>query len=114
MSLFQTDEFEGYQVTSRTSLFRREKRPDGSPSEFDRILEGTVLQRDTADNAINQLTVHGAGPLPRVSSAATAPSWGWTARALSFDDRLYEQTVITGQDVETRAPTDVVAARLAR
>ena len=108
VSLFQTDEFEGYQVTSRTSLFRNVKRPDGKPSDFDRILEGTVLQRDTADNAIDQLTFTAQGRYLGQFGRHGAEV-GWTARALSFDDRLYERTVFSGQDAETRAPTDVVA-----
>ena len=107
VSLFATDEFEGYQVTSRTSLYRRVQRPDGPPSDLDRLLEGTTLQRDTADNAIDQTTFTAQGRYLGQFGRHGAEV-GWTARGLAFDDRLYERSVVTGQDAATREPVDVV------
>ncbi|MEO0559815.1 MAG: carboxypeptidase-like regulatory domain-containing protein, partial [Bacteroidota bacterium] len=111
LSLFQTDEFEGYEVTSRTSLYRRVQRPDGPPSDLDRLLEGTTLQRDSADNRIDQTTFTAQGRYLGQFGRHGAEV-GWTVRGLRFDDRLFEQTIVTGQDAETREPVDVESERL--
>ena len=111
VSLFQTEEFEGYEVTSRTSLYRRVQRPDGPPSDLDRLLEGTTLQRDTADNRIDQTTFTAQGRYLGQFGRHGA-ELGWTARSLRFDDRLFEQTIVTGQDAETREPVDIESERL--
>lgn len=111
-SAYSTEEFEGFEVTSRASFFRRQQRPDGEPADLDRILEGTVLQTDFADNKIVQTSYTGAG-LYRYTAGRHAAEGGWQARTLTFRDRLFETTFIQGtndegnpQEVETRRLED--------
>ncbi|WP_412068820.1 TonB-dependent receptor [Rubrivirga sp. IMCC43871] len=96
VSVFSIDEFETYDVTSRTSLYRREQRPEGSQADLDRFLEGQTLQRDVADNDISQtiLTAQGRYLLDLGQHSVDA---GWQARTLRFDDRIDELTRFTGQ-----------------
>ncbi len=96
VSVFTTDEFETYDVTSRTSLYRRQQRPEGSQADLDRLLEGQTLQRDVAENAIQQTILTAQGRyLARLGGHGVEA--GWQARALRFDDRIDELTTFTGQ-----------------
>ena len=97
VSLFTTDEFEGYDVSSRTTLFRREQRPEGSQTDLDRFLEGQTLQRDRAANTIDQtiLTAQGRYLLRLGEHGVEA---GWQGRYLRFDDRIDEATSFSGRD----------------
>ncbi len=110
LSVFSTREFETYDVTSRSSLFRRPRRPDGPPTELDRILEGQTLQAETADNRITQ-TVATAEGRYLFGGGAHGFDAGWQVRQLQFDDRLFERTTISGRDAAGEA-VDVVAALL--
>lgn len=97
VSIFDIDEFEGFDVTSRTTLFRREQRPEGSQTDFDRILEGQVVQRDRADNTIRQTVVTAQGRyLARLGGHGVEA--GWQARGLRFTDGIDESTTVSGRD----------------
>lgn len=96
-SVFSTREFETYTVTSRSSLFRRPRRPDGPPTELDRILEGQTLQTDRADNRIVQTVATAEGRYLHARGRHAFDA-GWQARYLTFDDRLDEATLIAGRD----------------
>ena len=101
VSLFSIDEFEGYDVTSRSTLFRRERRPEGSQTDFDRIAEGQVVQRERAANTIRQTVVTAQGRyLARLG--AHGLEGGWQARTLRFDDRIDEATTVLGRDAAGR------------
>ena len=109
VSLFDIDEFEGFDVTSRTTLFRREQRPEGSQTDFDRILEGQVVQRDFAANTIRQSVVTAQGRyLARLGDHGVEA--GWQARGLRFDDRIDEATTVSGRDA-AGLPIDDFAIR---
>lgn len=110
LSVFSTREFETYAVTSRSSLFRRPRRPDGPPTDLDRILEGQTLQSDRADNRITQVvaTAEGRYLLARGRHNLDA---GWQVRQLAFDDVLDETSTIAGRDT-TGESIEVVARRL--
>ena len=109
VSVFDIDEFEGYDVTSRTTLFRREQRPEGSQTDFDRILEGQVLQRDVAANTIRQTVVTAQGRyLARLG--AHGLEGGWQARGLRFRDQIDETTTVSGRDA-AGLPIDDFAIR---
>jgi hypothetical protein len=110
LSVFDIREFEGFEIASRTSLFRRPQRPDGPPTDLDRILEGTVRQEDEADNRIGQTVLTAAGRYLAARGRHSAEV-GWQARALRFDDALSEQTRITGSD-SLGNPLTVVARTL--
>ncbi|HEX8384692.1 MAG TPA: TonB-dependent receptor, partial [Rubricoccaceae bacterium] len=98
LSVFTTDEFEGFDVTSRTSLFRRQQRPEGSQADLDRLLEGTTQQRDLADNSITQTVLTGQGRYLLNSGGRHGLEVGWQARGLRFTDRLLESTTFVGRD----------------
>ena len=110
VSVFTTDEFEGYDITSRSTLFRRQQRPEGSQTDLDRILEGQVVQRERADNAIAQTVATAQGRylagLGRHSVEA-----GWQARALWFDDRIDELAQLSGRDADG-LPVTIVGREL--
>lgn len=93
---FQTEEFERYDVTSLTQLFRRERNPD-NPTEFDEIREGQAQQRDQADNRIRLTALTGQGRY-RLFSGRAVHEVGWQARRLRFEDELLEFSRITGRD----------------
>ncbi|WP_420456143.1 TonB-dependent receptor [Rubrivirga sp.] len=96
VSVFSTDEFETYDITSRSTLYRRQQRPEGSQADLDRLLEGQTVQRDRASNTIQQAIWTAQGRyLARLG--AHGVEGGWQARALSFDDRIDEVTTFTGQ-----------------
>ena len=97
LSVFQTDEFEQLDVTSRTSLFRRQQRPEGSQADLDRLLEGTTQQVDAADNTIDQ-TIATAQGRYLFGSARHGIEAGWQARGLRFTDRILESTNIRGRN----------------
>ena len=109
-SAYSTAEFEGFEVSSRASFFRRQQRPEGSQADLDRILEGTVLQTDVADNKIVQTTFTGSG-LYRFTAGRHAAEGGWQARSLRFRDRLFETTRVLGAD-SLGNPLDVETRRL--
>ncbi|MEM0964071.1 MAG: TonB-dependent receptor, partial [Bacteroidota bacterium] len=96
VSYFEIDEFETFDISSRSSLYRREQRPGGSQTDLDRFLEGQTVQDDTADNQIRQRVLTAEG---RYLSALGGHSVeaGWMARAFSFDDEINESTQFTGQ-----------------
>ncbi len=97
LSLYDIDEFEGFDVTSRSTLFRRQQRPEGSQTDFDRILDGQVVQQDRADNAIRQSVVTAQGRyLARLGDHGVEA--GWQARGLRFDDRIDELNTAAGRD----------------
>ena len=108
LSVFQTNEFESLDVTSRTSLFRRQQDADGPPAAFDRLLEGTTQQVDTADNTIDQ-TVYTAQGRYLFGSARHGLEAGWQARGLRFTDRIDEATFFRGRNAAGLA--DTVTAR---
>lgn len=110
VSVFSTREFETYNVTSRSSLFRRPRRPDGPPTDLDRILEGQTLQQEEASNRIAQ-TVATAEGRYLFGSSRHGFDAGWQVRSLQFDDRLFERTVISGRD-STGEAVEVVARLL--
>lgn len=109
LSVFDTREFEGFEVSSRTSLFRRPQRPDGPPTDLDRILEGTVRQVDFADNRIAQTVFTASGRYLSSFDRHNAEV-GWQARAFRFEDTLLESTTISGSDSLGNAES--VVARL--
>ena len=96
VSVFTLDEFETYDVTSRTSLYRRQQRPEGSQADLDRLLEGQTLQRDVAANDIQQLILTAQGRYLARLGEHTVEA-GWQARTLRFDDQIDEQTTFSGQ-----------------
>ena len=96
VSVFTLDEFETYDVTSRTSLYRRQQRPEGSQADLDRLLEGQTLQRDVASNDIQQLILTAQGRYLARLGEHTVEA-GWQARTLRFDDQIDEQTTFSGQ-----------------
>lgn len=96
LSVFTLDEFETYDVTSRTSLYRRQQRPEGSQADLDRLLEGQTLQRDVAANDIQQLILTAQGRYLARLGEHTVEA-GWQARTLRFDDQIDEQTTFSGQ-----------------
>ena len=111
VSVFDIDEFEGFDVTSRSTLFRRQQRPEGSQTDFDRIAEGQVVQRDRADNTIRQTVVTAQGRyLARLGAHAVEA--GWQARTLRFDDRIDELNTAAGRD-STGLPVTIDLRRLA-
>ncbi|PAP75245.1 TonB-dependent receptor [Rubrivirga marina] len=112
VSVFTTDEFETYDVTSRTSLYRRQQRPEGSQADLDRLLEGQTLQQDLANNSIQQTIWTAQGRYFGRLGAHGAEA-GWQARALRFDDLINEKTTFTGQTdggVQRTVTADSVAA----
>ena len=97
LSGFVTDEFEGYNVSSRTSLFRRQQAPDRPQGDLDRIIEGQAVQTDIADNTIQQSIWTAQGRyLARLGAHGVEA--GWQGRVLRFDDRIFETTVLQGRD----------------
>ena len=99
LSGFATDEFEGFGIQSRSTLFRREQRPEGSQTDLDRILEGQTVQRDSASNTIQQTIWTAQGRyLARVGRHGLDA--GWQARALQFDDAINEVSRIDGRDAD--------------
>ena len=98
LSAFQTDEFETLGVTSRTSLFRRQQRPEGSQTDLDRLFEGTATQRDTVNNTIGQTVLTAQGRYLLGRGGRHGVEAGWQARALRFADRLFEESTVTGRD----------------
>ena len=110
MSVFETREFETLDVTSRTSLFRRQQRPEGSPAELDRLLEGTTQQVDAADNRINQTVLTAQGRY-LADRGRHGLELGWQARGLRFSDRLRESTVFRGRNA-AGLPDSVTARRI--
>ncbi len=104
VSVFDIDEFEGFDVSSRSTLFRRQQRPEGSQTDFDRIAEGQVLQRDRADNAIRQTVVTAQGRyLARLGAHGVEA--GWQARGLRFRDRIDEESTASGSDTAGQQAT---------
>ncbi|MEM1115702.1 MAG: TonB-dependent receptor [Bacteroidota bacterium] len=110
LSGFVTDEFEGYDVSSRTSLFRRQQAPDRPQGDLDRIIEGQALQVDRAANTIQQ-TIGTAEGRYLVRLGAHNVEAGWMGRVLRFDDRISETTTLAGQDAAGR-PAEIVARSL--
>ncbi len=110
LSVFQTNEFEQLDVTSRTSLFRRQQDADGPPADFDRLLEGTVQQVDTADNTIDQTVLTAQGRY-LFGNARHGLEAGWQARGLRFTDRIDEATRFRGRTAQGD-PAEVVARRI--
>ena len=96
VSVFDIDEFEQINVASRSSLFRREQRPEGSQTDLDRFLEGQIVQGDSVSNAIRQtvLTAQGRYLARRGNHGLEG---GWQARRLTFDDRINERTTVNGR-----------------
>ena len=110
VSVFDIDEFESYDVTSRSTLFRREQRPEGSQTDFDRILDGQVVQSDSAGNTIRQTVVTAQGRyLARLGDHGVEA--GWQARGLRFDDRINELNTASGRD-GSGAPVTVELRRI--
>ncbi|HEX9951581.1 MAG TPA: TonB-dependent receptor [Rubricoccaceae bacterium] len=99
LSVFETREFESLDVTSRTSLFRRQQRPEGSPAELDRLLEGTTQQVDAADNRINQTVLTAQGRY-LAGRGRHGLELGWQARGLRFADRIDESTIFRGRNMQ--------------
>ncbi len=96
VSVFSIDEFETYDVTSRTSLYRLQQRPEGSQTDLDRFLEGQTVQQDVAANSIQQAVWTAQGRyLARLGQHGVEA--GWQARTLRFDDQIDELSTITGQ-----------------
>ncbi|HEX8298439.1 MAG TPA: TonB-dependent receptor, partial [Rubricoccaceae bacterium] len=110
VSVFETREFERLDVTSRTSLFRRQQRPEGSQVELDRLLEGTTQQVDVADNRINQTVLTAQGRY-LADRGRHGLELGWQARGLRFSDRLRESTVFRGRNAQG-LPDSVTARRI--
>lgn len=107
LSAFAIDEFESYDVTSRTTLYRRQQRPEGSQADLDRLLEGQTLQIDRAANAIQQTVLTAEGRY-LADLGGHALEAGWQGRLLRFEDQIDELTRVTGQD-STGAPAQVDA-----
>lgn len=110
LSGFTTDEFEGFDVQSRTTLFRREQRPEGSQTDLDRILEGQTLQTDVADNTIQQ-TIWTAQGRYLLQAGRHGLDGGWQARALRFEDSIRESTRFDGRD-ESGEPVTLTAREI--
>ena len=111
LSVFTIDEFETYDVSSRTTLYRRLQRPEGSQADLDRLLEGQTLQRDVAANEIRQTVLTAEGRYLGQAGAHSLEA-GWQARALRFSDRIAERTTFQGQDDEG-LPATITARELA-
>ena len=109
-SVFTTDEFETLDVTSRTSLFRRQTRPEGSPADLDRLLEGTTQQVDRVDNRVRQTVATLQGRY--LSGGRHGLELGWQARGLFFTDHIDESTVFRGRNA-LGLPDSVTARRVA-
>jgi hypothetical protein len=110
LSGFATEEFETFDVQSRTTLFRRQQRPEGSATDLDRLLEGQTLQTDLADNRIRQ-SVWTAQGRYLLDAGRHSVEAGWQARALSFDDRITESTTFAGRG-EDGQPVTLTARAL--
>ena len=110
LSGFTTDEFEGFGVRSRSTLFRRQQRPEGSQTDLDRLLEGQTVQRDSADNTIQQ-TVWTAQGRYLLQAGRHGFDAGWQGRALHFEDSIDEVTSIDGRD-STGLPATIMPRRL--
>ena len=96
LSVFSTDEFETYDISSRTSIFRREQAPDRPQDDLDRIIEGQAVQADAADNRIFQTVTTAQGRyLARLGRHGVEA--GWQGRVLRFGDDIRERTTITGR-----------------
>ena len=96
LSVFTTDEFETFDIASRSSFFRRETAPDRPQDDLDRIREGQVTQGDVADNRISQ-TVYTAQGRYLARLGRHGLEAGWQARALQFSDAIRERTTISGR-----------------
>ena len=96
LSVFSTDEFETYDISSRTSIFRREQAPDRPQDDLDRIIEGQAVQADAADNQIFQ-TVYTAQGRYLARLGRHGVEAGWQGRALRFGDDINERTTISGR-----------------
>ncbi|MDT0631547.1 TonB-dependent receptor [Rubrivirga sp. S365] len=96
LSVFSTDEFETYDISSRTSIFRRQQAPDRPQDDLDRIIEGQATQADVADNEISQ-TVYTAQGRYLARLGRHGLEAGWQARALRFGDDISERTTLTGR-----------------
>ena len=105
LSVFRTDEFETLGVESRTSLFRRQQRPEGSQADLDRLLEGTTAQRDTANNTIDQTVFTAQGRYLLAAGRRHGVELGWQARGLRFVDRIFEETSVTGRNAAGESVT---------
>ncbi len=108
-SVFTTSEFETLAVTSRTSLFRRQTRPEGSPADLDRLLEGTTQQVDRVDNRVDQTIATLQGRY--LTGGRHGLELGWQARGLFFTDRIDEATVFRGRNA-LGLPDSVTARRV--
>ena len=110
LSVFDTQEFETLDVTSRTSLFRRQQRPEGSQADLDRLLEGTTQQVDAAHNTIDQTVLTAQGRYLGGSRRHGLEA-GWQARGLRFTDHIDESTVFRGRNA-AGLPDSVTARRV--
>ena len=96
LSVFSTDEFETFDISSRSSIYRRERAPDRPQDDLDRIIEGQATQADVANNAIRQ-TVYTAQGRYLTRIGVHGIEAGWQARALQFGDDIFERTTLTGR-----------------
>ena len=108
VSAFDTREFETLGVVSRTSLFRRQQRPEGSQTDLDRLLEGTTAQRDTANNVIDQTIFTAQGRYLLGQNRRHGIEAGWQARGLRFTDRIFEASTVIGRNVDGNPDTVLV------
>ena len=111
LSVFTTDEFETFDISSRSSFFRRQQAPDRPQGDLDRIREGGVVQGDFADNRISQTVTTAQGRyLARVGSHGIEA--GWQARALRFRDDIDERSTISGRSRIDGSEVEATSRRL--
>lgn len=96
-SYFDVTEFERYDITGNVLLVRIDDVFQDPTDPANLIGTGAARQRDYADNEVRVTTLTGGGRY-RLTAGRHAAEAGWTLRRLSFDDRLEEGTVVTGQD----------------
>ncbi len=112
VSTFTTDEFETIDISSRSSLFRRQQRPGGSQTDLDRLLEGQTVQSSVTDNSISQTVVTAEGRyLSRLGRHSLEA--GWSGRRFAFDDTINEKTDFTGRSDDGDVLTITASALVA-
>jgi hypothetical protein len=105
VSLFDVVEFEEYDIAGNVALFRIDDVFQNPNDPTNQIATGAARQRDIADNRVRVSTLTGNGRY-RLAAGRHAAEAGWTARALRFDDRIREGSILAGRD-SLGLPTEV-------
>ncbi len=96
-SYFDVEEYERFDISGNVLLFAIDNPFEDLDDPANLIQTGTASQRDVADNNVRVTTLSGGGRY-RLSLGRHAAEAGWTARELTFDDRLFEVSYVAGKN----------------